>query len=172
MLFSNLTWTSFLPRTEINTLTNTTLSTAKTVLKLLHRHSIVWCQWAWVILIGYTLATKQWQQLSNQLATHLLRCEQRLYLVLKLYWWINAPVKLKNSPSEPSIISGVAALIITIKPVFQGTLQQEDTLWAGYIFSEQYPIFPMLRNMWWRDSCHVGPLSLGYWGVPWRQILL
>ena len=27
------------------------------------------------------ITTKQWQQLSNQLATRLLRCEQRLYLV-------------------------------------------------------------------------------------------
>ena len=27
-------------------------------------------------LIGYTLATRQWQQLSNHLATRLLRCEQ------------------------------------------------------------------------------------------------
>ena len=29
-----------------------------------------------------------------------------------------------------------------------------------------------LRNLWRRDTCHVGTLSLGYWGVPWRQVLL
>ena len=30
----------------------------------------------------------------------------------------------------------------------------------------------MLKNLWWRDTCHVGTLSLGYRGVPWRQVLL
>ena len=29
----------------------------------------------------------------------------------------------------------------------------------------------MLRNLWQRDTCHVGTLSLGYSGVPWRQVL-
>ena len=45
----------------------------------------MWCQWDWVTLIGYTLTTKQWQQLSNQLATRLLCCEQ--HFVPCWYWW-------------------------------------------------------------------------------------
>ena len=52
------------------------------------------------------------------------------------------------------------------KTCLQGTLRWGDT------FSEQCRIFPMLRNLWWRDTCPVGTLSLGYWGVPWRQVLL
>ena len=30
----------------------------------------------------------------------------------------------------------------------------------------------MLRKLWWRDTCQVGTLSLGYRGIPWRQVLL
>ena len=58
------------------------------------------------------------------------------------------------------------------KTCLQGTLRREDNLWSGDTFSKQCPIFPMLRNLWWRDTCHVGTLSLGYRGVPWRQVLL
>ena len=47
----------------------------------------------------------------------------------------------------------------------QGTLRRGDTL-------KQCPMFPMLRNLWWRDTSHIGTLSLGYRGVPWRQVLL
>ena len=56
----------------------------------------------------------------------------------------------------------------------QGTLWGEGTLWSGDVFSEQCPIFLMLRKLWWKDTCHVmyGTLSLGYSGVPWRQVLL
>ena len=38
------------------------------------------------------------------------------------------------------------------KTGLQGTLRQGD------IFSEPCPIFPMLRNLWRRDTCHVGIL--------------
>ena len=38
-------------------------------------------------------------------------------------------------------------------------------------FSEPCTIFSMLKNLWWRDTGHVGTLSLGYWGAPWRQVL-
>ena len=43
----------------------------------------------------------------------------------------------------------------------QGTLWWEDTLWSGDILSKQCPICPMLRNLWWRDTCRVGTLSAG-----------
>ena len=33
-----------------------------------------------------------------------------------------------------------------------------------------YPAHVMI--MWRRDTCHVGTLSLGYWGVPWRHVWL
>ena len=56
------------------------------------------------------------------------------------------------------------------KTCLQGTLWRGDTLWSGDAFLELCPIFPMLKNLWRRDTCHVGTLSLGYWGVPWRQV--
>ena len=58
------------------------------------------------------------------------------------------------------------------KTCLQGTLRRGNNLWSGDTFSKRCPIFPMLRNLWWRDTCHVGTLSLGYWGVPWTQVLL
>ena len=58
------------------------------------------------------------------------------------------------------------------KTCLQGTLRRGDTLWSRDTFSKWCPIFPMLKNLWWRDTCHLGTLSLGYWGVPWRQVLL
>ena len=42
------------------------------------------------------------------------------------------------------------------KTCLQGTLRWGDTLWSGDTFSEPCPIFPMLRNLWRRDTCHVG----------------
>ena len=62
------------------------------------------------------------------------------------------------------------------KTCLYGRLRWEDDLWSGDIFVRMAPcdwghfsyIFPMLRNLWWRDTCHVGTLSLGYWGVPWK----
>ena len=53
----------------------------------------------------------------------------------------------------------------------QGTRRGEDTLWSGDTFSERCPICPMLKNLWWRDTCHVGKISRGYKGVPRRQVL-
>ena len=47
MLFSNYTGLHFYLIFIISLI-------VKTVPKLLHRHSTVWCQWAWVTLIGYT----------------------------------------------------------------------------------------------------------------------
>ena len=58
------------------------------------------------------------------------------------------------------------------KTCLQGTLWRGDTLWSGGTFSAQYLIFPMLMNLLRRDTCHVGTFSLGYWGVPCRQVLL
>ena len=58
------------------------------------------------------------------------------------------------------------------KTCLQWTLRRGDNLWSGDTFSESCPIFPMLKNLWWRDTCHVGTLSLGYRAVPWRQVLL
>ena len=37
-------------------------------------------------------------------------------------------------------------------PCDQGTLCWEDTLWSGDVFSARCPIFPMLRNLCWRDT--------------------
>ena len=55
-----------------------------------------------------------------------------------------------------------------------GTLWWEDTLRSGDTFSEWYLIFPMLRNLSQRDTCHVyiGTASSGYRGVPLRQVIL
>ena len=55
---------------------------------------------------------------------------------------------------------------ITAKPVFkghgdEGTLSQNSVLYS-----------PILKNLHWRDICHVWTLPLGYWSVPWRQVLL
>ena len=58
------------------------------------------------------------------------------------------------------------------KTCLQGTLRWGDNLWSGDTFSERCPIFPMLKNLWWRDTCHVGTFSLGYRGVHWRQVSL
>ena len=55
------------------------------------------------------------------------------------------------------------------KTCLQGTLWWGDTLWH---FLRTVSYLPMLRNLWRRDTCHVGTLSLGYRGVPWRQVLL
>ena len=41
-------------------------------------------------------------------------------------------------------------------------LPQVVTMWSGDIFSEQYPILLMLRNLWWRDTGHVWRL---FWDV-------
>ena len=74
-----------------------------------------------------------------------------------------------NGPHAPKTIS---IYFNYSKTCLQGTLWWEDNLWSGDTFSKRCPIFPMLRNLWRRDTCHVGTLSLGYRGVPWRQVLL
>ena len=43
-------------------------------------------------------------------------------------------------------------------------------IWGHILRTVSY-ICPIARNLWWRDTCHVGTLSLAYWGVPWRVIL-
>ena len=40
----------------------------------------------------------------------------------------------------------------TVKPVLN-SLRWGDTLWYGDTFSKRCPIFPMLKNLWWRDIC-------------------
>ena len=44
------------------------------------------------------------------------------------------------------------------------------SVWSGGTFLKQ--CHPMLGNLWWRNTCHVGTLYLWYWGVPWRKVLL
>ena len=40
-----------------------------------------------------------------------------------------------------------------VKPVFnEHSDGREDTLWSGDISSEQCPIFPALRKLWWRNT--------------------
>ena len=80
--------------------------------------------------------------------------------------------KLEETLSEgdryqPSVEGTVTCSITCV----QGTLWWEDTLWSGDIFPKRCLIFPMLKNLWWRDTCHVKTFSLRYRGVPWRQIL-
>ena len=48
--------------------------------------------------------------------------------------------------------------LCTVKPVFegqsdQGTPSDQETLPQNAV------IFPMVRHLWWRDSCHIGILS-------------
>ena len=85
--------------------------------------------------------------------------------------WVGRKVVVKHSinPNLPTLSHG---LCYYSKTCLQGTLRREDTLLSGDTFSKWCPIFPMLRNLWRRDTCHVGTLSLGYRGVPWRQVLL
>ena len=40
------------------------------------------------------------------------------------------------------------------KTCLQGTLRRGDNLWSRDTFSKRCHIFPMLRNLWWRDTCH------------------
>ena len=56
------------------------------------------------------------------------------------------------------------------KTYLQGTLRWEHTLWSRHIFSKQCPICHMSKNLWWRDTCHVG--TIWCYSVPWRQISL
>ena len=60
----------------------------------------------------------------------------------------------------------------TVKPVFKGHCDEGTPCDQGTLSQKRCPIFPMLRNMWRRDTCHVGTISLRYKGVPWRQVLL
>ena len=60
----------------------------------------------------------------------------------------------------------------TVKPVFKGHSDQGTPCDQGTLSHNRVLSAPMLKNLWWRDTCHVGTLSLGYWGVPWRQVLL
>ena len=42
------------------------------------------------------------------------------------------------------------------KTCLQGTLRRGDNLWSGDTFSEWYPIFSMLGNLWWRTPVILG----------------
>ena len=37
-------------------------------------------------------------------------------------------------------------------------MRGRPAVWSGWIFSERCRIFPMLRNLWRKDACHVGTL--------------
>ena len=86
-----------------------------------------------------------------------------LLLIVILYWSI-LRVPVDSLTCEPAVDDyGIISRLTTatVKPVFKGHCDEGTPCDQGTL-SEWCPIFPMLKNLWWRDTCHIGTLSLGY----------
>ena len=88
---------------------------------------------------------------------------------LSLYW-----KKLSSKPRKVSlnhfVISHCVNKYNTVKHVFKGHCDEGTPCDQGTLSQNRVLSSPMLKNLWLRDTCHVGTLSLGYWGVPCRQV--
>ena len=51
------------------------------------------------------------------------------------------------------------------KPVFKGHDDERTPTDQGTLSQNGVLSSPMLKNLWWRDTCHIGTLYLGYINV-------
>ena len=97
-------------------------------------------------------------------------------LLTKMYYhWIVPATRGHLScrdMTEVSLVTGFTVLLYVVKPDFKGHSDERTPCDQGKFSQNGGLSSPMSMDLRWRDTCHVGTLSLEYWDVPWRQVLL